>query len=73
MERQGLPWGVVFGILKDSLPQSMQDREELASSLVRDAVIAVVGPENETWHTERKVAKSTGHESTWIVPGPGLA
>jgi hypothetical protein len=70
MERQGLPWGVVVGILKNCLPQSMQDRNDLAYTLVKDAVIEVVGQEDVAWHTERKVAKSSGHESTWIVPGP---
>lgn len=66
----GIPWGVVQGKLKDALPDSIQDREELVYSLVPEAMEAIVGKQNVAWHTTRRAAKSSGRELTWIVKGP---
>lgn len=70
LNTSGIPWGVVKGKLEDSLPESIADRDEVAYNLVVEAMEQIVGKQDEAWHTERRTAKSTGKEVTFIVDGP---
>ena len=49
---RGIPWGVVMGILKEKLPVTLSERDEIAYHLVADALGEIVGPQGEAWHTE---------------------
>jgi hypothetical protein len=66
---RGIPWGVIFGFLRDQLPQEMVDREEEAKYLVDRAVEAVFGPENEGWHKEDIFSKNKGKNIRWVKLG----
>jgi len=51
----GIPWGTVLGILKNALPDSMRDRDEVAKGLVPDAISRILGgPREVAWKTERR-------------------
>ncbi len=64
MENDGIPWGKVVGILKESLPETMVDRDTVAYNLVPEAVSeALKGSQGEVWGTERRGKKNT----TFIV------
>ena len=57
---RGIPWGRVFGILRDALPEDMDDRDGIAKGLVVRAITSVVGGEqNVAWTTERRGGKNT--------------
>jgi uncharacterized protein len=51
----GIPWGTVLGILKEALPPTMRDREDIAKGLVPDAMTRILGgPRDVAWKTERR-------------------
>ena len=54
IQDKGIPWGVVVGILKDALPDTMLDRESVAFRMVPDALNEILGPKDEAWTTERR-------------------
>jgi DNA helicase HerA-like ATPase len=57
---RGVPWGRVFGIIRDALPAAMDDRDAIARGLVVRAISAVIGGEqNVGWTTERRGPKNT--------------
>jgi len=66
----GITWGVVKYKLKESLPDSIEDRDDLAYQMVAEALDELVGAQDEKWHTERRIVKSSGKEKVWIVKGP---
>lgn len=66
----GITWGVVKYKLKESLPDSIEDRDDLAYQMVVEALDEIVGPQDQAWHTEKKIVKSSGKEKVWIVKGP---
>lgn len=64
----GIPWGVVFGYLKEALPSTMQDREQVAGGLVPEAVSAALGGARDVvWKSENRTAKSSGKQVLYIV------
>jgi hypothetical protein len=68
LDAGGIAWGVVKHMLKDHLPESMADRDEVAYSLVAEAVSTCLGgKQGEAWDTERRPAKTTGRMTTFIV------
>jgi hypothetical protein len=61
LNRDGIPWGAVKGILARALPSSMDDRDNIAYNLVREALDSILGP--DSWETVRRGPKST----TYII------
>jgi hypothetical protein len=60
LQGNGIPWGVVIGLLRDALPDSMDGREEVARNLVVDAINQICGgPKDSAWTTERRGTKNT--------------
>jgi len=55
----GIPWGRLIGLLKEGLPNTMDDRDTLAYNLVPQALNAILGAQNEAWTTERRGPKNT--------------
>lgn len=70
LDRNGIPWGIVIQKLKETMPETIQDRDDFAHSIVTEAMEAIVGIKDVAWHTTRRTAKSTGKEMTWIDKGP---
>lgn len=58
-DNNGIPWGVVMGMLKEGLPSGLVDRDSIAYNLVVPAMQEVVGPKDQAWKTERRGPKST--------------
>jgi DNA helicase HerA-like ATPase len=59
IESNGIPWGVVIGMLKEALPRTLTDRDSIAYNLVPIAMNELLGPKDIAWTTERRGAKST--------------
>jgi DNA helicase HerA-like ATPase len=59
IEANGIPWGVVIGLLKEALPPTLSDRDSIAYNLVPVAMDEILGPKDEAWTTQRRGAKST--------------
>jgi len=59
IDNNGIPWGVVIGILKDALPSNLTDRDSIAYNLVPVAMNEILGPKDEAWSTQRRGPKST--------------
>ena len=60
----GVPWGKVKALLKESLPDSLDDKDTVAYHLVGPAVTQVLGgDQNTAWRTERRGPRKT----TYIV------
>jgi DNA helicase HerA-like ATPase len=57
----GIKWGYVAKLLEEELPERMSDRDQVAYGLVKQALITLIGPENEKWRTEKR------NGSTFIV------
>lgn len=69
LNSNGITWGVVKYKLKDALPDSLEDRDDMAYQMVSEAMNEFVGPQDEDWHTEKRLVKSSGKEKVWIVKG----
>lgn len=65
---RGIPWGVVMGILKDKLPETMADRDEIAFQLVPEALNMIAGGDAKGWHTEKR--QTSKGPMTFVVKGP---
>jgi uncharacterized protein len=63
---RGIPWGRVLGLLKDSLPTSMDDPDSVARALVPRALNELLGPQDVSWHTARRGERNT----LFILRGP---
>jgi uncharacterized protein len=63
LDKEGIPWGVVTGMLRDELPETMDDKDKIAFSLVAEAMDQLIGPKGVAWTTARKGKKNT----TFIV------
>jgi hypothetical protein len=59
IKSNGVPWGVVTGMLKEALPSTLADRDSIAYNLVPTALDKILGPKDKGWTTERRGAKST--------------
>ena len=59
IQGNGIPWGKVFGILRDALPPTMDNRDNSAYSLIPGALTAIFGAQGQGWFTERRGPKST--------------
>jgi uncharacterized protein len=67
LNHRGIPWGVVVGLLRDALPGTIEDRDNLAYSLVRETVSKVLSGEQGTvWETEKRATRD-GRLVTFIV------
>jgi Trp operon repressor len=51
MHMEGVPWGKVLGHLATQLPEQLDNRQQIAYHLVRDALNAIFGPQDEAWHS----------------------
>ena len=63
LEQDGIPWGKVVGLLKEALPGTMDDRDNVAYNLVPKALNEILGERDEAWRTERRGTRGT----TFIV------
>lgn len=68
LSSQGKPWGVIQGFLADNLPDTLENRADIAYSLVREALEQISGPQDEAWHTFKRPNKG-GKLTTWIKIG----
>jgi len=59
-QQRGIPWGKVVGHLKETLPETMDDRDTIAHQLVPKAMTRICGgEEGKAWRTERRGPKNT--------------
>ncbi len=66
----GKPWGYIGGLLEQELPETLEDRHDIAFNLVREACEKIFVAENEGWHTFKRVNKQ-GKYITWVRAGKG--
>ncbi|MEX0678378.1 MAG: DUF87 domain-containing protein [Pirellulales bacterium] len=59
-------WGVVWYKIKDALPETLEDRDELAGQLVPEFLDGLWG--KGEWHTEKKLTKK-GEQKPFIKRG----
>ncbi len=59
-------WGVVWYKLKAALPETLEDRDELANQLVPEFLDALFG--KGLWHTEKRFTKK-GEQKPFIMKG----
>lgn len=66
----GIPWGGILKLLMNELPQTIEERErsDIAYHLVREALEALFGTENEGWYTQSGTRRGGG-TATWIKVG----
>lgn len=65
IQRKGLAWGTIMSYLMQHLPEQLDDRNNIAYHLVRDAMNTIFGPQEEAWHSFK-------HESSgkyWVKTG----
>jgi hypothetical protein len=67
LEAEHATWGVVWFKLRDALPETLQDRDELANQLVPEFLDSVFG--KGKWHTEKRLTKK-GEQKPFIKKGP---
>lgn len=58
---RAIPWGVLVGDLEKELPDTLEDRHEVAYYLVREALEQILGPENEAWHSFKRLGGNGKH------------
>ena len=67
IQRFGVPWRGVQERLKEELPGTFPNRDEIAYSLVPKAMDIVYGEQESAWKTEKRPSKSGNGYTTWIV------
>lgn len=73
VESNGIPYGVVVGILQGTLPDTVSDPGQMAYDMVPDAVSVILGgPQGQAWDTDRR-ANRRGGQTTFIVKLDGSA
>jgi hypothetical protein len=64
----GVAWGSLKAFLKGELPETLEDRDEFAFKLVREAMEEILGPQDVGWHTYRRTGMS-GRATTYVRKG----
>jgi hypothetical protein len=65
---RGIPWGALMRELLKELPDTLEDRDDVAYDLVPEALEHIIGPQNEAWHTFKRPSKD-GKQITWVKVG----
>lgn len=60
---EGIAWGTLRAILADNLPESLNDRDQTAYHLVKEALEQLVGPQDIAWRTY----KPEGRNTTYVI------
>jgi uncharacterized protein len=68
LQSEGVPWGELMGYLAGQLPETLDNRDNIAYQLVAKAMVEIFGRQNESWHTEKKPGK-TGKIVTFVKLG----
>jgi len=67
IQLNGIPWGVVVGILERTLPDTVSDPRQMAYDMVPEAVSEILGgPQGQAWDAERRQTRA-GKQTTFIV------
>lgn len=67
IRREGMTWGRITEFLKKHLPDTLEDRDDIAFNLVREALERNFGAANEAWHTIKR--PTGGKLMTWVMIG----
>lgn len=62
---EGASWGKIKMRLKEQLPEHLDNQDNLAYNLVREALDAILGPQDEAWHS----FKHEPSGKTWVKAG----
>lgn len=65
---RGIPWGRILSFLEKELPDTLEDRSDIAYQLVRDALEQLLGTQDQAWHTFRKPSRN-GKTIVWVKSG----
>jgi hypothetical protein len=66
LDASNVTWGVVWYKLRDALPETIEDRNELGQQLVPEFLDGYFGKGN--WHTEKRLTKK-GEQKSFIKKG----
>lgn len=67
LKKYGVPWRSIQEILKGTLPEHVNDCNNIAYKLVPKAMNTVFGKQNTAWKTEKRPSKSGNAQTTWVV------
>ncbi len=59
IENDGVAYGAIKAFLRDRLPETMEDRDQLAYDLVSKALNEIFGPQDKAWHSYRNEQRNT--------------
>lgn len=51
IEERGIPWGRVKSLIVEVLPESVDDRQQLAYNLIVPVINIILGPKDQGWHS----------------------
>jgi Helicase HerA, central domain len=68
VQGKGIPWGVILGFLADELPDTIENRRDVANYLVREALERFFGMENKAWHTFKRPNREN-RQIIWVKAG----
>lgn len=66
IQGSGASWSKIMARLLEQLPEQLDDRSNIAYHLVRDAMNAIFGPQDEAWHS----FKHDQSGKFWVKTGP---
>jgi len=62
----GVAWGSLKAFLRENLPETLEDRDNIAYNLVPKALDEIIGPQNDAWHAYRN---SERNNTTYVRVG----
>jgi hypothetical protein len=65
---KGIPWGVIVGFFKNNLPDTLEDKNEIAFQLVQEALDQIFGRKGDGWTSEKR-STAGGKPTTFVVAG----
>ena len=67
IRRRGVPWRGVQERIKQELPDSLPNRDQIAYELVPRAMNAAFGAQSSHWDTVKRPSRSGSGKTTWII------
>ena len=65
---EGVPYGMIKGVLKQNIPSTFDDRDQIAYTLVPTALTEIFGRQGEGWHSYKNLERNN---QTYVRAGRG--
>jgi uncharacterized protein len=70
LDANGVPYGLIVGLLKGALPENLSDRDNMAFRMVPTALNQILGAQGQGWETQMRDTKDGSRRVRFVVRLP---